>query len=136
MSTGLSLAGERQCDDLARAFSQDNKGITDILCSPYKRCLETARKSLGPVIRNGVKIRLMRPLSGRDGDDRESVEGLKFFNDIHLNDVGDRVRRDGKIKDIEFVKNWLSLRDMDIEEAQKMREVPHLLCFLDVHIPK
>ncbi|KUJ17985.1 uncharacterized protein LY89DRAFT_683944 [Mollisia scopiformis] len=123
MSASVDYAGERQCDDLARTFSRDNEGITHILCSPYKRCIDTARKSLRSVINNGVKIDLMRSLSGRETDNKDWVDGIKFFEESSLHEMGRWIQRDSKATDLDFVRGWLSLKEMNLAEAQKMKEV-------------
>lgn len=64
----------------------------------------------------------MRSLSGRETGNQEWTEGINSFRD-NGSDVGRWITRDSRTTDVDFIKNWLSLQEMPLSEAQKMREV-------------
>lgn len=69
-----------------------------------------------------MNIDLMRSLSGRETGNQEWAEGVGSFRD-NQSDVGRWITRDSKTSDADFVRNWLSLQEMPLAEAQKMKEV-------------
>jgi hypothetical protein len=77
-----------------------------------RRCIETARRGLAASLRNGLRIRVIPALAGREG---EVIWGLterhtKNDNQIYETWATERAGyQDPTSSDAEYVKSWLNL---------------------------